>query len=421
MKKLISLILVTAICLSMSVSAFALDKNEEIFASSRVSDVKIITQDSFQDFAATCAASVSECYFVTNNEAEYSYTMCKDALNEDAANVTLNFRAYVNNILVEAKASGIVDKYTLSSGDILWEGPIRGITNISGVEYKVIVGFAKLDNSEDVQVSVTIQSLDNDTIIDPIVFSFGKNLITNEMYQELFGDTTCDTDAVNFANELSTMASGSYTLKGTTSTSYKSGGFGTVPGTAQTSRIYYDSNDKRLALTVQSYCSNVNTYYSKSGIAGTTIKSLGYKLVRSASTTNSYIVGTESFDFDTSDFGSSAVLQPLFEDILSLLGVPTSTILTVFGSLKGTVTQQHNTNNTSVSVSFGITDNADFDKLSTGLPIVFQLGRSSAGTSQYTCTTDITYRTGLLPTGSQYTTTIYTDGLSASKTVSLTF
>lgn len=417
-KRFISLLLIATICLSSMVPALALDTTE-VISHSETSSVKVITQDSFDNFVETCPHNVSQSNTISNNAVEYSYTMSEDTLMGDTANVTLSFRAYVDQLLVEAETSGVVDKYTLSTGQVLWEGPIRGITTIDGVEYKVIVGFAKLDDSEAVQISVTIQSFDEDMIIDPIVFAFGSDIVTNEMYQELLNGAATSVDAFNSSNQLDARASGSYSLKGTTSANFKTNGFGTVPGTAQTSRVYYDSTDHRVALSVQSYCANVNAYYSKSGIAGTTVRTLNYQLVRSSSTSNSYIAGTESFDFNTNNFGSSAILMPLFEDILSLLGVPTSTISTVFSSLKGTVTQQHNTNNTTVTVSFGATDNADFDKLSTGVPIVFQLGRSSAGTSQYTATTNISYRTGLLPTGSQYTTIIHTDGLSASKTISV--
>ena len=120
--------------------------------------------------------------------------------------------------------------------------------------------------------------------------------------------------------------------------------------------------------------------------------------IRSASgATYSSISGVESFNFTMPSQGSSirGALSPLFEDAMSLIGIPTSTISAIVGSLYGTVEMNAYTNNYTVSFEFGLYDGANFDDSGKGVPVVFQIqpGPVYAGEgSPYTVTIAMEYQ-----------------------------
>lgn len=411
-----------SLILNFSTTAFAASysgKTVDIIDTS----VEIITKDSLQDVFGFTDKTNGE---VLIDKVTYSYEFIP---TEDlsSAEVLLHFTIILGDREYNSTTTGTVDSYQLSSGEILWEGPLSGKIEINKTTFKVLAGFSKIDSCPDIQVSVTIQSESQDSAIEPVVFTFGEVVITMEIYQELANNTQ-----EAFASFPESEEMNSVTASNASSFSYIGydyeyfdSGFN-ISGYSQRSRGYFNSGTNQFAVTLKSYCSNIENYFSTAGIAGATIKSFDIELIRNNYTTSSYswIAGTESYDFNSGNYGAGAVLlKPLFEDIMGILGVPTSTISSIFDGLKGSVEESFHTNDTTVSVSFGLLQDANFDNSSVGVPIVFQLSRNSnnySGNSSYTFVTSITYRTVYIATGSSYPAYIYIDGYDTSKTVSVT-
>lgn len=349
------------------------------------------------------------------DKAIYSYTFIQSTDDTAAADVDLTFTIYMSNTAHTIDVSGTIDAYPLSSGDTFWEGLLTGSTEISGTEYKVLASFSKLDSSNAIQVSVTIQPRNEDEPFGALIFTFGDDIITSWIDQELSScssyDEICEDAPVTASSSDFTQISYDFAYF---NSSYSISGF------AQRARAYYDSTGNRVAITLLSYCSNVNDYFSSYGTASTTVKSFTTMLTRTG-TAYSYISGTESFDFDESNYGSGeCYILALFEDILSLLNVPSSTISAILSGLKGSVSRTVASNTASVSVSFSLLQAADFDDSSTGLPIVFQLGYSSSGRSYYVYQTSLTYRTVYVASGTTTPVYIYIDAYDASASIGLT-
>ncbi|MCR4722459.1 MAG: hypothetical protein K5629_01620 [Eubacteriales bacterium] len=406
--------------------------NSEAFAASHScsesavvdTSADIITTDAFRDVFYPEKKDSEE---VKIDKITYSYEIAprKDA---SLADVILIFSITLGSQEYQFATYGIVDAYQLSSGETLWEGPLSGHIEINKTTYKVLAGFSKIDNNPEIQVSVSIQAENKIDAIQPIVFIFGEEVITTQIHQEITNKSHVESITAfskPFEEFPKGNRSGSFSYVGC-DFEYFDSGFN-ISGYAQRSRGYFDSNTNRFAVTIKSYCDNVENYFSSSGIAEAAIKSFDIKLIRDDNYTMnsfSYIVGIESYDFNVGNFGAGAVLiKPLFEDIMSILGVPTSTISAIFNGLKGSAEKDVYTSNTTVSISFGLLYNADFDNSGAGVPIVFQLTRNQnnyTGNSSYTFKTSITYRVVYTPIGSTYPSYIYIDGYDTSKTVSVT-
>lgn len=183
--------------------------------------------------------------------------------------------------------------------------------------------------------------------------------------------------------------------------------------------VYFDSTKNTVTVCLQSFVNNViasNAFASSHTSAE--VKSIHYSIVRTESTgaNHSYIVGVEDFGFDPEDYGQSrAELLPLFQDILGLLGVPTSTICSVVEDMRGEVNKSTSPNNTSVEIVFPNATGTNFDAIGTGLPIVFQLAKGSdlyEGGSTYTITTKICYRGTIILMNPNAFPMFYTDETS---------
>lgn len=138
------------------------------------------------------------------------------------------------------------------------------------------------------------------------------------------------------------------------------------------------------------------------------------KLNRQDYTDDSYswIVGIEQYDFPSSSFGKSGeLLMPLFNEILGVMGVPSNVISSALSGLTGVVTKENaSTDAYYVSCEFSLLEEARFDKIETGLPIVFQLDHNSnyTGYSDYDSSTEIMYRTYFKPHSANKGTYYYT-------------
>lgn len=438
-KRLISTFLFLALCLSTSTNIIA---NDMIECDDGELGVNIVTPDAFATLmsGATASENNSYTYAAANIEPEITYSYTFEVREDEPmiADVELDFLLEFGNQTYPITTSGSINAHELSDDRLLWQGPLRGNAEINGVKYSIITGFSKLSSSDDIQVSVTIQSKVAEDAIDPVVIVFGDIVVTNEIFNEIEGDaisiSATDFSTMNevpddeiFTEIVAPMATNEYSWLAFKYAYFNPQRDDDIPGYAQRARAYFSSGTNRVAVTLKSYCENLDDYYADTAdVNYTVIDSFAIELERDGATTaanHSYIIGTESFDFDVEDYGTTTQLQPLFEDIMGVLGVPTSTITSIFDELRGNIERDVNADIANVSVSFGATQRANFDNSDTGVPIVFQLGRTQSdeytGDSAYIFRTSITYKTVITMEELLFPVTIYTDGYDAEETIEL--
>ena len=400
MKKALSCLLTIAMIFSFILPASAADNAST--TSNTSSNVQTITQESFSDLFATLNTPVPADASTSILDIDYTYSVMPEE-NEDFANVSLSFQMNVLGTEIPAEAAGEVTGYHLSDGDLIWEGVIEGSTIINNEEFLVLVGFAKLDSSPEIQATVTIQGMDGDQPVSPVVFTFGDTVITYEIHSELMGlynGTNNDQDdEINSDPVPVDAASSNFVLYGQDQKYFVEGQYD-ISGYAQRARGYFNPNINQFAVSLQSFAGNVDDHFEDSVTSGyvtTRIYTIeiGLEIDDNPDSAHAWIVGFEHFGFEEEDYGSPNVsLAPLFVDALSLLGVPLSTISATLNALKGNATHSSSnyTDRCYVSVDFGYGGGDPFDDITVGLPIIFQL---DAGSSSYEGGTSVTFRTNI--------------------------
>ncbi len=330
--------------------------------------------------------------------------------------------------------NGTVYPYTLQSGDILWEGMLEGTSIINNNDCILLASFIRLNDDIDVQVSLTIHVLNEEPDQSIIAFSFGSNILTNQIYNELQSSITISHDHGSTASNINTIAStssngfieiDSYPVYWQSGNSYK---------LSHTHNVYFSPLTNELAISIGTYCSNINSIYDDdNNISVTYVSSFEIRL-KSPNTSNpntiANIGGINAFEFELVDNSSVySTLSDLFSDAFNYIGKPVSqTILNaIFGTLenaaKGTVTSSDNYKNSYVRVSFGLGDNHNFDDLTNGLPIVFLLEKNEpvyTGNSILTSHTSIIYRTSVMDANTLQSQIYYTTSPSTSRTHTIT-
>lgn len=415
MKKLVSLCLAFLMFWTMLIPAYATESKDD-----RVSTIEIYTPDAFERVFANGQRGDQPSSRTEDVTYSYSIAPCEDRPNE--SEVHLEFSFIVDNQVYTFETTGIVNANKLDNGDVLWEGPIRGSKTINGIEYSVIAGFAKMNSNPAVQVNATIQG-ENETDGDKVVLlSFGATVITQAIYEELVRGSN---PAVTPSNEANAAQTRSFVQVGSDTANFDN----LNAGTAQEVVGYFDSITNQFAISIKTHCANLENWANRTSTidANTYVHSFEINLATNTTTStgHSWIDNVNSFDFDNSNFNTvlAVLVKSLFEDILSLLGVPTSTISTMLDGLKGNVDKDINSNDATVSVSFGLAQKADFDESSAGIPIVFQLDcvpSTYVGNSSYTFSSNICYRTWWWPASSNTPEWFYRDAYEASKTVTIT-
>ena len=421
MKKIIAIVLTATMVMGVSIPAFANDST--FYMESVDSTVGIVTPYAFQNaFVSKTSKNIGN---MTIEQVSYDYTFVQDEEDAEKANVSLSFIMFIGSQEYPVNVSGQVNAYSLSSGDILWEGPIEGTAIINGQKYDVLTGFSKLDSSSSIQASVTLQASDEEILSDPIVFTFGDTVLTKEIHDDIMSQATVadmsdletgDEGIVPYANSFTYVAS---------PTAYFSN---SVTGLAQQAYIQKDSISDELSVAIKTYCNNVNTYYSNAGYTYpvTFIDSFNVNLSIPSGQgySHAYIAGVRNDSRLNNNSGSlsSVSMYAFFCDVLNALGVPTNTVSNVLGSLKGSVNYSGSTNYYNVGVSFGITQLANFDTLSNGIPIVFQIGVTSdyAGNTRMTFGTSLRYRTQLGDSSGTSYQWVYTSAKDISYTATVT-
>lgn len=389
MKKIICLALSFVLALSLSMTAWAAEyldtANGTIY---KDNNVRYFQRGELMDTSRTLKEDS-----LSNSSVEYSYNFDVRTENPAKADVVLVFNWLVNGEIFSASVEGTVDAYNLEDGRIFWEGILRGNIPWKQQTAKVLCGFSKIDGSSEIQANITIQG----DSIDPIMFSFGAQVLTMDMHEKLAGKSEASRSGNVGIDTLSEESNASVVWVTSGYAGFEDDEF---LANAITSRLFFDRDNNRCAVAVQSNCAIVETKYPASDVSSASIKTISYGLTRGASAagaTYSYIAGVETFGFTMPSQGSSirGALSPLFEDAMSLIGIPTSTINAIVGNLYGTVEMNTYTNNYTVSFEFGLYDEANFDDSGRGVPVVFQIqpGPSYAGGgSPYTVTITMEYR-----------------------------
>ena len=330
-------------------------------------------------------------------DASYKYTFAPWEDNADKSDVSVDFVVVVNGVPAYGSATGVVDAYDINAGSILWAGPLNGSIDINGYKSPLILGFTKMEPSQEVCLSITIQSFDNHPNMEPVYFSIGTPLITDGV-EEYIRNRQVAVGADDISGVVSDDAfkANDFYQIGSDFGNFN-GGLGGTSGIGQESFVYGNATTGTVMVTLRTHGDRIDKAFSGAGVSNSFVSRLMIKLNRQDYTDDSYswIVGIEQYDFPSSSFGKSGeLLMPLFNEILGVMGVPSNVISSALSGLTGVVTKENaSTDAYYVSCEFSLLEEARFDKIETGLPIVFQLDHNSnyTGYSDYASSTEIMY------------------------------
>lgn len=436
-KKAIATVLTATMMMSVALPTFAAN-NDYVTDTT----VNIVTNEAFQDLFNTNGNARSISGDMIVEQVAYNYTFAQQEDNPELADVTLSFVMTIGGQEYPVVASGVVNAYPLSSGDVLWENLIRGNVNIDGIECKVLVGFSKLDSGSDIQASVTIQAVNEEDTFNPVVFTFGEQVITANIQQEIMNSMEIATsEDINLAEnqEISLMSLGY--LNEQTNLSTTANFSSNVSGLAQKSKVYLSRADSLIAITMQTFGDNIDTYYKNTNTVWPTTLVDSYRisleLIRQEPVEDYYthnadiehITNLTYIDGSTATSGREYALRPFVEAFLLQKGVADSTITAIFGTLdaiasalKGTVNVIRANEGLSAEIDFGLTQVADFDLLECGVPIIYKVDVPESAkylhATKYIYETSVTYRTQLM----DYAGTaqwVYTDANDISKQITI--
>lgn len=419
MRKLVALLITFSLIIPFGLTANAL--STEVTHSSIDLSVEVIPYGSEKSATElNTAGGLSDSLDI--EKVTYSYTIKPNPHDLNKANVFLSFSVKANSNIYHASATGMVNAYPLSSSDTLWEGPIDGSIVFDENEYSIIASFAKLESNTTPQITVTMQTESKVTL--PFIFTFGDDIISKEIHQEISSHSENNIANTVFSNTNPALRSTeTFDTVAIWPALYR---VGDHVATGQSARIYFSDETNRLVVGIGTYCNNISDFWNDvSNInVETVVDSFSVRLIRDSNysvTTYSWIEGIEAFRFPQSNFNAGAVfLENLFYDILSLFGVPTSTISRLLSSLKGSVTTDITTSDSSVSINFGLTQSANFDESNVGIPIVFQLDRNAEGymgRSAYTFVTSIRYRSYVWLSNWNWPRYVYTEPSNSSREI----
>ena len=393
MKKSISAVLFICILL-----AFVLP----ISASSPTSscnDAIIITPDSFFQI------------FNTDHIDAVSYEYEFKIFEEDTAQakVVLQTALTINNQTYDICTEGNINSYQLNDNDFLWEGPLEGSVVINGEAYSAIACFSLLDSTNESMVSITLQS--NDMIA---VVSFGANILTESVLD--FFTLQANNNSNDLENNALNTQLGPINLEASYSANVVGDDFAPIthPGTGGTlnlgangeweyqsievkkhantsykalkSGVYFDDERNILMVTLLPFSNETNDYVQTMGydFASASLQSFRVELILEDVAASKYAhiefvdVPNDIPDRESYFDGSIKYLSLLFEDFISVLGVPTSTISAILDGLQGNIHSEGQGISAYIDITKSPLANYDgLDNLPYGLPFRFQLAKGS--------------------------------------------
>lgn len=301
---------------------------------------------------------------------------------------------------------GTVDKYQLSWGGVLWEGPLYGTKSINEVEYAVIASFSRMDNRQDAQISVSVQSITDGDLFAPVCFSFGSLLVSPDIVEDLGGDShEASTTSVDVAGDVLvnlpeaelTAVDSRYTLipYSTQISLYNQmTGLEDVNSAAHIGRAYYYKDAAKILISVTTNADKLYDYYVNTLPLGSSPR---YTMLRNVrielswveyAFSNNLIYIAEMDSIDESAFSGSdatyVVIKTLMEDALVIMGIDGPTINAIFGAaideyLKGDVCAECNTDRAFVDIKLGGYNYRNFDLADPGIAVVFQIDTANSG------------------------------------------
>ena len=424
MKKVLCLVL----CMVVITTSVAFASTPQTLTyESKTKDSTVILEKKFD--------SSSKKYFAieTKNsamkEVEYSYQFRKT--NDSEADVELEFLLSLGEKVYPAIVTGHTSLNIFPSGEKLWEGPLDGQIVIDDAEYEITVGFAKMDNSPDVQCGVTIgQALKKETIGNNppfIAFSFGENVITSNIVNELkssYDKTVKKTEFSVLNNQKEAVQRGSDTLALLDSELARFESNNQISGYGQRARLYFANASGRVAVGSKSYCSNVTNFYAPSyKVCFTTIAEHKISLSRgNDDASKRTFIGNIERPQGLEEGKENVLLAPLFEDIMAALNIPSSIIMATVGSLKGKVVKTLYADHASMNFTYSLSNSVCYDDSAVGTPVVFALtSNDDDAKAKYTYSTTYRYRTLAQSASSGATSFYYTNAKPVSKSVTLQF
>lgn len=324
-------------------------------------------------------------------------------------------------------AEGIVDMYELPSGRSLLEGAIDGELTINNSTHDITVAFTKIVGEEDAMISVTLEEINYSTI----AFSFGENLLTGEIL-DLFiqksknfnnedfmvenGDSLLIYSNLNSQEIISPNVirdpsigifdpGGSdphlgenfqYRYQYKTSSKWESTDYRGVE-----SGVYFDQSRNLLMITLRPFVSETEEYIEEKYVtnggydfSGVSLDSFGVELtLYDVPAANYAYIAAFDRPSQTNNIqnyfnqNTTVDLNPLFEDILSLIGIPTSTIMSIFEGMSGKISTSPDGSRLNAYVDITLSSiqtghPEDLENIYTGLPLQFQLAKGNQSTYQ---------------------------------------
>ena len=279
-----------------------------------------------------------------------------------------------------------------------------GFSTYAGEEYKVVVGFAKLEGAQAVQMSITFQEgpLGLETycfgsVITPEIdcaISNWNRLQTNDHKMELKSNID-GVDMMMATEEAFSLPSHFVLLK----TAYGWISTEEFSGPGQRARLYFSENSDLAAVTFTTYAQNLRDMYDNNNIY---VSQLSISL--STDEIDEYlgdfsVIEDIWIDIEQENQGVTGLLIDIFMDALSLLQIPTSFIQSCLENVMGCVTKNVEMFEANVNVVFPLGQTVDFDGTNyPGLPLLVRLDVPDpevyVGYSPYYFTTSVRYRMG---------------------------
>ena len=390
-------------------------------------DVTVITPDSLDDVFGETEVE----------RAAYTYEMVE--LNNSRAIVALEMELKIGHDYYTTVVSGTVNAYTLPSGDTLYEGPIDGSMTVGEDEYRVTVGFTKVESTDDVMISATIQG--DSTMV---VISFGDNVIQGEVL-DLFIERT-EGEQQNYlsgSNMIENVSSGEFGNgeEGTVAPAMIGDGFAPIihPGDgtgspypnlgpngewefqsihikkhdndsykAMETRVYFDTTSNNLIVMIHPYISETQEYVeSRYGTtAGSMLYTMEIELEMLQSTGTSYaeidgysIPNTDRYTTNILDFESVYLAAFVKEYWRTHLSVSGNVFTALETAIHGRISiEADEILHKAIHIDLSFLDalvSYDLENVLPGLPIIFDLERDATttytGGTRYKVTTEVRY------------------------------
>ena len=410
MKKFICLLTVMTMLISQSFSAYAATDTDY------TDDIIILTPDSFYAL------------FDEQTLDEVRYADQIDVVDENEAYVEINIRLSVGNAYYYGSASGQVKLYQASESYTVWQGGLDGSIIVNGMAYLLSVGYSRVVQTQGVQLCCNIQStegyLEDSVLFATSVIRLDEEATLNDLYH--IGETEeLAMENLNSPNEGISITvikdpitpspgpdagggggiSSNYVYKGLDDVYFSDSRY---EGYACTTWIYFDPTLNAVSVSAVPYGNHINDYYVEyyedlptNKTIVTDIDSIEYTLACTSTTVadgKCHILGIDEPTVAELEEYPEISLTPWFEDLMSLLGIPTSTIEAVLASLNGSVEETAGyMNRRTYKVSFGFGSSQELAERETKLPIVYYLAKPSdtyyEGGSKLRASNIIKYRT----------------------------